>query len=178
MAKKTVYSKTYNDSLKLTNRNFQAILDFYLFQCPTPGKSKRARVFSKLGWSGQKQFSQLKKKLLASATSSLNNNYHPCKRDDLPAGFEKVEKVHPVDEYCVFLKTDEKSVMQSLFSAIRNALAHGSFSVQQFKSDGKTYRIYFFSNFKDYLKAEIVLQEETLLNWIEIVKSGYDPNWK
>ena len=64
--------------------------------------------------------------------------------------------------------------MQSLFSAIRNSFAHGSFAVQRYKDNsGKNIQIFFFSNFDGYLKAELVLQEETLLRWIDIVNSGH-----
>lgn len=66
----------------------------------------------------------------------------------------------------VFLKNDEKKVISSLFSAIRNALAHGSFNVKRYE---KT-RIYYFSNYKGYEKARIVLYEDTLLSWIDIIE--------
>jgi hypothetical protein len=101
----------------------------------------------------------------------LKENYYPCKKEELKESFENVANVHPVDEYCVFLRNDEKTVMQSLFSAIRNAFAHGSFSVQTYKK----VRVYFFANHHDYLKAEIVLQEKTLLEWISILQEGYKP---
>ena len=74
----------------------------------------------------------------------------------------------------MFLKTDEKTVIQSLFSAIRNALAHGSFNVKIYKG----VRVYFLSNYNKYLKAEIVLQENTLLKWIDIVKEGCESSEK
>ena len=83
----------------------------------------------------------------------------------------------PVEEYCIFLKHDEKTVMQSLFSAIRNSFAHGSLAIQSYKDgNGNSVKIYFFCNYNEYLKAEIILQEQTLLNLIDIIKSGYNPN--
>ena len=63
--------------------------------------------------------------------------------------------------------------MQSLFSAIRNAFAHGRFSIREYQHNGDRVKMYFFSNFNKYLKAEIVLQESTLLEWIQIIKRGY-----
>lgn len=166
-----MYYKKFDKAIKLNSKNFQKILDFYLFSCPTPEKSVRAKTFEQLGWSGQKQFAQLKTLLISSASNSLKDNYYPCKKDELKEKFSVVSNVHPVDEYCVFLKNDEKAVLQSLFSAIRNALAHGSFSVQTYKK----VRVYFFANHHKYLKAEIVLQENTLLAWIEILKRGFIP---
>lgn len=176
MAKTKKYYKKFDKSYPITDKNFQKVLSFYLFECPTPEASHRAKTFAQLGWSGSPQFSNLKKRLLASASSSLRSNYYPCKKDELNDKFEAVKAVSPVDEYCVFLKTGEQTVMHSLFSAIRNAFAHGSFAIQSIKDqNGSKVRIYFFCNYHDYLKAEIILQETTLLSWIDIVKSGYDP---
>lgn len=166
-----MYYKEFDKEVKLSNKNLQRILDFYLFSCPTPETSARTKTFEQLGWKGKTQFAQLKSKLLTSATSSLKGNYYPCKKEELKGSFEKVANIHPVDEYCVFLKNDEKTVIQSLFSAIRNAFAHGSFSVQTYKK----VRVYFFANYHNYLKAEIVLQEKTLLEWIDILEQGYTP---
>ena len=89
----------------------------------------------------------------------------------MPQKFRNVANVKPPNEYCVFLKQDEKTVMQSLFSAIRNAFAHGSFNVKTYNG----VKIYYFENFNGYLKAEIVLHEETLLAWIPILEAGYNP---
>lgn len=169
MAKRTDYYKKFDKSYPVTTKKFQTVLGFYLFECPTPGTSVRAKTFKELGWEGKKQFAKLKSEMLSNATQSLKMNYHPCKKDELEKWFKEVEKVKPVDEYCVFLKHDEKTVMQSLFSAIRNAFAHGSFGIDTFQG----VRVYFFSNYNEYLKAEIVLQEDTLLNWIELIKNGY-----
>lgn len=172
MKKRKSYYKKFDRKYPATRKEFQDILQFFLFECPTPKTSCRAKTFSQLGWEGSTQFSQLKKKMLEAATDSLRSNYYPCKKAELQEHFEKVKTVSPVNEYCVFLEHDCKTVMQSLFSAIRNAFAHGSFGVQSFSG----IRIYFFANYDNYLKAEIILQENTLLKWIKIVKSGYKGN--
>lgn len=171
------YYKKFDRKYPITDKNFQKILMFFLFECPTPNTSVRAKDFSQLGWKGASQFSNLKKRLLESATKSLRKHYYPCKKDELDDKFKLVSSVIPIEEYCVFLKHDEKTVMQSLFSAIRNAFAHGSFAIQTYKDEsGCKVRIYFFCNYNEYLKAELILQEQTLLNWIDIIKSGYNPN--
>ena len=78
MAKKQKkYYKKYDKSYPITDRNFQKIISFYLFECPTPGKSQRAKNFAELKWNGSSQFSNLKKRLLATATPSLKSNYYP-----------------------------------------------------------------------------------------------------
>lgn len=163
------YYRNFDKPLSIGSSNFRKILSFYLFECPTPNTSARTRTFNELGWNKSKQFAQLKKKMLDASLGNLRQNYYPCKKDELAEKFETVRTVKPVNEYCVFLKFDEKNVMQSLYSAIRNAFAHGSFSIQSFNG----IKVYFFANFDGYLKAEIVLREDTLLKWIEIIKKGY-----
>ena len=128
----TKYKKTFENKLLLNNRNLQKILDFYLFRCPVSGTSFRGTTFDKYGWSGAIQFAKLKREMMKSATQSLSSNYYPCKKDELEACFNSVSTITPVNEYCVFLKNEENTVMQSLFSAIRNAFAHGSFSVREY----------------------------------------------
>ena len=161
------YQRNFETSIGMSNRNFQKIVSFYLFECPVAGKSKRGRKFDDYGIKGQAAFARLKKAMLLNATTSLQNNYLPCRQNELSSAFERVKSIAPTDEYCVFLKYDEKTVMQSLYSAIRNAFANGSFSVKTYSG----VRIYFFANFDGYLKAEIILHEDTLLSWIDCIKS-------
>lgn len=162
------YDRSYKSPKSLSNSNLQKIVQFYLIECPVEGKSFKGKTFQEYGYCGSLAFSKLKTKLLDAATKSLKSNYYPCKKEELLSYFEKCETIFSPDEYCVFLKSDEKSVVRSMFSAIRNALAHGSFNV---KSYNKT-RIYFFSNQKEYEKARIILHETTLLSWISIIKAG------
>ena len=56
--------------------------------------------------------------------------------------YEVVESLNSTDEYCVFLKHDSSRVMESLYSAIRNALAHGSFLMKKRRGTN----MYFFAN--------------------------------
>ena len=167
------YIKSFDNKIAMNSSNFQKILEFYLFRCPVEGTSFRGVPFRKYGWVGTKQFAKLKKLLLSSAATDLTSNYYPCKKEELRDKFNKVSVVSPFNEYCVFLKNEENTVMQSLFSAIRNAFAHGSFSVREYTSNGCRKKVYFIVNYKTYLKAEIVLQESTLLKWIKIVEEGY-----
>lgn len=164
------YYDKFDMPKSITNKGLLRIIDFYLFNCPTPDISVRGKNFKDYGFIGQASFSCLKREMMKRATSSLKNNYWPCKSDELESKFQLVKSVSPPDEYCVFLKWQEDTVMQSLFSAIRNSLAHGSFNVKSYNG----VRIYFFINYKDYKKAQIVLQEKTLLEWINLIQSGYE----
>ena len=164
-----MYYQKFDLPTSISNSNLIKIIDFYLINCPVAGKSHRGKTLQDYGFRGSVAFSALKKEMLQIATASLKENYKACKKDELEINFQKMESVSPPDEYCVFLKHDEKRVMNSLLSAIRNALAHGSFNVKAYNN----IRIYFFMNHKDYTKAKIVLQERTLLSWIKIFQNGY-----
>lgn len=166
--KKTYYNQ-FDIPTSISDNNLQKIIQFYLFECPVPDKSARGKKFADYGFRGQKPFATLKKVMLASATQSLKANYLPCKQEKLEANYRLIEAVSPPNEYCVFLLSYEKNVMYSLFSAIRNAFAHGSFNVKSYNGT----RIYFFVNYDKYKKAQIVLQENTLLSWKKIIQSGY-----
>ncbi len=173
---KRTYKKDFKNKIPLNNKNTQQIMSFYLFECPVNGTSFRGKTFEDYGWHGSVQFGQLKKKMLEKASPSLQKSYYPCSKAELEKHFKLIQDIHPIDEYCVFLRNEENTVMQSLFSAIRNAFAHGSFSVREYSVDKKKTKVYFFSNYDKYLKAEIVLQETTLLEWIPIVRAGYIHN--
>lgn len=161
----------FKNVIPLHDKNFQEILRFYLFGCPVAGASCSADTFEQLGWK-KESFSTLKSKMLKAASPDLKVNYFPCKKEELEKRFQQMEKLATSKEFCVFLKHDETRIMDSLYSAIRNALAHGSFTL---KKANKKY-IYFFANYDVYLKAQIRLHEETLLNWVKIVKNGPYPS--
>jgi hypothetical protein len=156
--------KDFRSEIKF-NKNFQQIITFYLFECPVDNKSCRGKSFDFYGISGVQGFAKLKK-LLLSASNTLKNNYYPCKSSELVDVFNKYDYIEKGTEYCIFLKTDEKNIIQSLFAAIRNALAHGSFRCQKLNKE----KYYYFENWHNYKKAEGLLKEETLIKWIEIIE--------
>lgn len=161
------YRIDYSVAIPMSNKNLQRIIKFYLFECPVKGKSVRGKKFEDYGITKSPAFSALKKSMMENATLSLRKNYKPFVKGDLQVSFDEMEKTSPTDEYCVFLKYDEKNVMQSLFSAIRNAFAHGSFCIKRYSGTP----IYFLVNYDGYLKAQIVLHESTLLSWIDCIKN-------
>ena len=67
----------------------------------------------------------------------------------------------------VFTKRSDMNITASIFYYIRNAFAHGSFSVSD--------RIYYFeSSKKGKVLAQIRLHEQTLVKWIELFNSKPD----
>jgi len=50
------YQRNFETSIGMSNRNFQKIVSFYLFECPVAGKSKRGKKFDDYGIKGQAAF--------------------------------------------------------------------------------------------------------------------------
>lgn len=167
--KSTKYYTEFDIPNKYSNLNFIKILDFYLFNCPVSNVSYRGKCFKEYGFEGKKAFSFLKSELLKNASDSLKDRYNACKKEELEDWFQAVSTISPPNEYCIFLANEERRVMDSLFKSIRNAFAHGSYNVKSYNG----VKIYFLMNYKGYKKAQIVLQESTLLAWMKVIKSGY-----
>ena len=159
-------NKDFKSIVHWNSKGFQKIVEFYLFECPVEGKSFRATTFKQQGWKGH-YFSTLKSCMLKAAFEDLGKRFFPCKKEELESRITAMDDVAPDAEYCVFLKHDNK-VIESLYSAIRNGFAHGSFTTQKVKKEN----IYFFANYDGYLKAQIQLRESTMLRWIEIFRSN------
>ena len=79
----------------------------------------------------------------------------------------KLGEIVPPTEYCIYSHSGYE--METLLRKIRNAFAHGNFYQTELK--GQT--IYILQNFyHGKLNAEMALYEQTLLNWIEVIKKG------
>lgn len=161
----------YND------KNFQKIIDFYLFRCPvaTDGKkdkkpikknvSKRAVTFEDKHWKGNQLTALLrimKKDIVFEEVSSS---------DKVKSSSEKIEQESnqsdPYFEMVVYYPTIGNT--KSVFYSIRNAFAHGSFSVVNTQKN----TVYCLETEKDgKLRARIRLKEKTLLHWIELFENG------
>lgn len=160
--------------------SFQKIIDFYLFNCPcetesgSVGKgtkkytkvSKRGTTLRAQGWT--KGFLNT---LLAAMkkTASGHLEYHPFSEGtNIAIESDKIEigaglsDVH--FEMIVFAERSDMNKTSAIFYYIRNALAHGSFSVV---ADGYRKIYYLESSKNDMVKARIRLTEETLLKWIK-----------
>ena len=167
-------------ALPLKDLNFQKIISFYLFSCPCETEkgsekkgtkcyskvSKRATTLRMQGWTGR-----YLNTLLASMkhTTSGHLEYHTFSADaDIRVEVNRLEKNSSLTdvnfEMIAITQRADMSKTSSIFYYIRNALAHGSFSV--IKDNGNI--IYYLeSNKDDKAKARIRLREETLLKWVE-----------
>lgn len=165
------YYQKYDMPIVMNSKPFQEILQFYMFECPVndPLVSIRGKKFKDYGFVGTTKYGKLKSEMLKAATDSLKRNYCPCKAEKVDAVWnEKMRSISPPDEYCVFNETSKGTKMESLFVAIRNAFAHGSFTIKKYGRD----RIYFLANDHNGVKARMALHESTLLAWRELIVSG------
>lgn len=171
-------SKKHNaNEIPYNSLNFQKILDFYLFGCPVIIRKKkvsqRGETFEKMNVTGTKLTSLLK-------DMKRNTEYH-CVHSE-----QSVEKIFETinsnssfsDDYfnlIVFIENMEIGKTKTIFYYIRNAFAHGDFSVECV--EGKY--IYTLRSQKNgKIKGMFRIKETTLLSWIDLVYQQTKPNKK
>lgn len=163
------------------NKNFQKIVNFYLFQCPvlvpkTRKKNKTKERVSKRGITFED------KKWIGSALHVLRaamfQNFKYIKIDDIGSVQQTAEDCEknsslsdPHFEMAVFYDSLQLGIVKSIFYDIRNAFAHGSFSVLQ-TAHGNMYYFESYSQTSGNIISRIRLKESTLLNWIELFHGG------
>lgn len=161
--------------IPLTNKAFQRIIQFYLFECPVrtyrrvtkemPGRTEE-QPHPKYNFN----FKKVSKRGITFADRGLDG----AKLNTLRAAMKRVanvtmeavvgEVVAPeAEEYIVIKKNDQNiSITEGYFYCIRNALAHGDFDVEK--------GVYELRNRSDEtIKGLARLKEKTLLKWIELV---------
>lgn len=170
-------------NVPLGDSNFQKIIDFYLFNCPCETEkgsknkgtktytkvSKRAKTLRAQGWTGG-ALNTLLAAMKHTTSGHLEYNIFDNKTD-IKEKVSKIEKYSTLsDKHFELIAMADRSDMSktsAIFYYIRNAFAHGSFSV--IKNESKT--IYYLESAKDdTVKAQIRLREETLLEWIKDFK--------
>lgn len=165
--------------IPLSNRNFQRIIQFYLFETPvrtfTKNKLKFERTTDQPHPKYNYEFKKVSKRGVTFAERGLDGPRLNSLRaamirmtgvklinvlDDVAT---KVEKMDNSSEYIIIKRNDNNvSVTEGYFYCIRNAFAHGDFNV-----DGK---VYFLCNeVGGKVKGIARLNERSLLAWIDLV---------
>lgn len=153
---------------KLMSAEIQKIINFYVLHVPCEDLSARATVL--------KNTYKLKKEMHLMDSNfffmaEVWNEMKPVLED---AGLSKNFPPKKYEEKICVYKKDNQLV--SVFSHIRNSLAHGRFNIidsnnetffilEDFKSEvdrGKGYRV----------SARMILKKSTLLKWIEAIEGG------
>ncbi len=170
--------------------NYPKIISFYLFNCPVQtftyekidktkkkGKDNRRKVFKKVSQTNDTFESRnwVKGNLITLQNAMKGNipfifvestDNVEEKHRNLEASSSNSDKNY---EYVIFKKSGELSQTVSIFYHIRNAIAHGSFSVVR----NNDTPIYYFQSQKDGdIKSRIRLKENTLLQWIDFFNSN------
>lgn len=148
--------------IPLDDKNFRRIIQFYVFECPVEHNNKnrvsqRGETLRELGWES------------GNCTRLLN-----LMKNDCPLRFVSQEEMNHTpygfENYGgVLVQHGALSKTATVFYYIRNAFAHGSFSVEKIKKE----ILYSFQN--DYHKKRrglFRLREHDLLRWIDICKEG------
>lgn len=159
--------------IPINDQTFQKILIFYLFECPVEVNNKkqvaaRGKTLRQYGWIGG--YAQT---LLATMKRTGSNYlyYELCgAKDELKQKVAECEQSGLLGdknfEMIIIKKHSEMNILNSIFYYIRNAFAHGSFSVI---GSGNETTYYLESSKNEDIKAQIRLREQTLLKWIDYV---------
>ena len=165
MAVKWIFESGY----KFSDKMFARIYSFYVLETPVPGVSVRGKSFKQRGWNMNQLIAAMKKE-----SPFLNCNWFvkPIKEIESVCREEKIfDNVDFSKEIAIHTENSKYSLRRtaSLFYAIRCAFAHGGFSIHKCSKE----RYYLLENFDaGRIKARLVLKEETLIKWIEIVEKG------
>ena len=146
---------TYSD-------NFKKIITFYLFECPVENVSARGYEFSDLGWNNTylKKFYYMMKDL----SNIKENNWILCNINEIS---QYIANINKKEQYIVC--NDGNGKTKSIFYAIRNSFAHGSFEI--YNQEHKIY--YLLKNVdKGILKAQINVEEDTLIKWMNLFNTN------
>ena len=160
----------FKSKYSFANKNFARIYQFFVVETPVPGVSMRGKSFKVRGCNMRKLNSALKKE-----TPFLKTNWQVKPIKDIPnccktagidtvADFSKEIAIHTINgKHCT-------GNVDSLFYTVRCAFAHGAFSIHTYKKE----KYYLLEN-KDgtKLKGRLVLKEDTLIKWIELLERLY-----
>lgn len=159
------------------DKNFLKIIEFFLFECPVvfpkskKRVSQRAKSLEEHGWQGDTL-----RLLLTNMKNNASNHliYSKGKAED----FDVVKQTENCEnttslsdrhfEMMYFIVHNELKETRTIFYYIRNAFAHGSFSVYSNNDDP----IYYLENMnKGKVYGRFRLKEKTLLKWINLFNS-------
>lgn len=134
------------------------------------------------GWNSKTlKSTQLRKFLLYEAGLEKNYNYKKVKRlsdmsqASIEIGIDGSFQSKRDKNYILFYSNNKNSEFNQIFYYIRCAIAHGRFQIY----NSENIRYYVFEAVtkergedKYIVKARMVLKEETLLNWINMIEGG------
>lgn len=166
--------------IPLSSKNFQRIIQFYLFETPVRTYNKKIKdVQGATIDQPHPKYNYEFKKVSKRGITFVDRNLDGAKLNTLRAAMirvtgvklmavedgvtETVNEIDPSAEYIVIKKNDNNvSITEGYFYCIRNAFAHGDFDI-----DGKVYTLRNEAGGK--VKGVARLKESSLLAWIDLV---------
>ena len=162
----------FSGEIDLGNPAFQQILMFYLFECPVEFVSCRSVSFERLGWLPD---TNLLTNTVKKYCQEKDVKYHSVSKLDYLMDTLCTEDLYfqlYVKKEAVVFYNNLRNQAKSLLNYIRNAFAHGSFEIQATEVGS----VYILESrdpkASDEIRARIVLRENTLLDWINLVRRG------
>lgn len=168
----------FNNSYSIYTINFIKILDFYLIHCPVKNLSGMGISLLDYGWTQPWKNPYYLNKQLKQASSNPNFLYSCANREalyetlrdnNLLNSFSENDGLYEIAVFC----DNKKNQFMSLFFHIRNSFAHGRFKIMI--HDSETYYLFEDGVFRGEnftINSRIILLEDTLLRWIQIIMNG------
>ncbi len=177
---------TYNNPIPISKKNFQKIIQFYLFESPVRTFQKKKKdVYGSTPDQPHPKYNYTFQKVSKRGMTFAERNLDGARLNSLRAAMfrttdvklavvDEKELEHKADdfavndEYIIILRNSDRiSVTEGIFYCIRNAFAHGDFNVV-----GNMY--YFKNEHNNKIKGLARISERNLLMWIELVNMNID----
>ncbi len=163
---------------KYLDNNFQKIFEFYILNVPNSNVSNKSIDITKI-W-GEKVWKNMKLRaeLMKVGDFKENINYFKAQRLNemnniaAKAHLDKIPALKKLKNNIIFY--NQKNEFISIFFYIRCAFAHGRFTIKEVNNE-KFYILETGNKGKKQeiiVKARMIIKEETLLKWIDIILSG------
>lgn len=171
------------DERNFSDDNFQKILSFFLIHTPVISLFAQAKDLHSHGWSSPWNKKYYLNKQLKEASSNYNLIFSTKKYDVMSDAITKADLRTnfltdlQTERIAIYISNKDQSQFISVFNHIRNSIAHARFVIRKAEIEGRYKRVYVFQDGKlekngFKISARMVLREETLLKWIDIISGG------
>ena len=156
----------FSNAYDFRKGKFADIYRFYVIECSVEGVSRRGRSFKERGILLQHLNRELRQQ-----SPFLNTEWYVLPQSEIEAFCERngIQEGGSLKKEIIIQTNSKKSKTENLFYCIRNAFAHGAFEMH--KHNNKMY--YALENrYKGKLKSRMLIQEQTLLDWMQLVRKA------
>lgn len=163
----------YKSYDSLNNEDFWKIITFYIFHTPCKGLSAQGKLLKDYGWNKPWKKPYKLNFQLKQASTNFKLLFSAKTRSNMS---EALEKSNMLDDFPsnvlterICIHDNKKNQFISVFYHVRNAFAHGRFSI--INKNGEEIFI-LEDQYQQIITARMILRKKTLLNWINIIESG------